>query len=353
MKYFFDKFLTKHSFIRYMAFGIVHNNDKKLLDERSGHSMNSFMIRSNGGRNFGKTIYNININTSGSGFFALIRFVLDGIYCSETLGFVPYVSLVNTRYNNVLDGKDNMFEYYYQQPANLTMEDIQESTAVAEFKGEHRAWLEAKFMNDTELLAGYEFDSRLIEIMGDISKRYLFLRKDIKEKILNDISLIGVTKKTIAIHYRGNAFKVGFYGHPICLEIENYYPYINECLEKGFDKIFIATDDKIALNKIVEHYPNKVIYYRDTERSDDGIDVHDKADRKEKTGFMLGYEVLRDMYTMASCDGLICGKSQVSFATLVEKKARDEEFEYFKLIDLGINTKEQKGNVRKYIKKLK
>lgn len=344
-------FLDKHLFIKYMLFGILNRKNKDVLNEKIGLIKNNFTIHTYGEKNYGKIIYNIRIEDKVAGFFALNRYVLDALYCADMMGFVPFVSLIKSHYNDSADDNDNMFEYYYKQNEGITIDDVKQSYAVAEYKSEHRQWLEDLYKDEDALLCGYDFDIRLINKLAEISKKRLILRDDVRENIKNDMSVLSMNERTIGIHYRGNAYKVGFYGHPIALEIEDYYAYIDECINTGFNQIFIATDDNKALQKLIERYSNRVLFYNDTERSDDGIDVHDRKN-KCKTGRRLGYEVLRDMYTLSCCDALICGKSQVSFAVLVEKQARDESFSYFKLIDRGLYEKDCQKNIKNYVNRI-
>lgn len=343
-------YLNKHLFLRHIVIGVRYHKDGRKLNEIIGRSKKSFNVNSYGNKNFGKVIYNIVINDRNSGFFAINRFILDALYCSNMMGFIPYVRVINSKYNDSPNKDDNMFEYFYQQPAGITFEDVLQSVAVVEFKDEHKGWVEDKYKTETALLAGYDFDLKLIDELAMIAKEKLLLKSDVKNQINTDMGFLDHNIKILGIHFRGNAFKVGFNGHPICLEIEDYYPFIDEAIGSGFQKIFVATDDKIALNKLVEKYVDRIIYYSDTSRSDDGIDVQDNLNRGEKTGYRLGYEVLRDVKTLANCDALICGKSQVSFAVMVEKKTQNKEFEYLKIIDHGVYEKDISGKVKKYKK---
>ena len=52
---------------------------------------------------------------------------------------------------------------------------------------------------------------------------------------------------------------------------------------------------------------------------------------------MLGVEVLRDMYSMAECDGLVAGLSQVSYAARIQKKSMGSEYEDLVILNKGIN----------------
>lgn len=351
-KFDFYRFIYKHSFLRYLAFGLKYRNNKQKLDEKMGLTKNSFLIQSFGKKNYGKIIYNITIDDDTAGFFALNRYVLDALYCADMMGFTPYISLIHTKYNNTTADTDNMFEYYYTQANGMSLDEVNNSFCVTNYKGEHRKWLEESFSGEDTLLCGYDFNLELISVLADISRKWLHLRKDVSNEIEKDILALDKSKKTIGIHFRGNAFKVGFYGHPIGLEIEDYYLYIDECISAGFEKVFIATDDETALNKLIARYNTRVIYYKDTIRSDDGVDVHDKNSKNHTNGYRLGYEVLRDMLTLASCDAFICGKSQVSYAVMIEKKVKNESFTYFKMIDHGLYDKDT-NTVKKYLKSIK
>ena len=122
--------ILNNSFFRYMWYGIKNRKKKSFLEEHWNNE-NNFEIKSFGSGNYGKAIYNIEINKPNSGFFALLRFVLDALYVSEVCGFIPFVSLINTKYNQL--PSDNMFEYYYIQTSSLTNEDVQNASCVIQY----------------------------------------------------------------------------------------------------------------------------------------------------------------------------------------------------------------------------
>ena len=53
--------------------------------------------------------------------------------------------------------------------------------------------------------------------------------------------------------------------------------------------------------------------------------------------YRLGLEVIRDMYTLAMCGGLVAGISQVAVCAQINKLAMGKEFEDLIVIDKGIN----------------
>ena len=86
------------------------------------------------------------------------------------------------------------------------------------------------------------------------------------------------------------------------------------------------------MKKMKEIFGEIVLCYIDVERSNsnEGIHYHKKSNR-------IGYEVLRDMYTLSQCGGLIAGKSHVSTVARVEKCSRNEAYSYLNIIDKGLN----------------
>jgi hypothetical protein len=63
--------------------------------------------------------------------------------------------------------------------------------------------------------------------------------------------------------------------------------------------------------------------------------------------YKLGLEVLRDMHTLAKCQGFICGLSQVSICAQIQKISNNEKFDFLHVIDKGINKNKKIFN--KYI----
>lgn len=335
------KFWDNESFV-YLRVWMKNFRNKEFFSKK-----NIFQVHINGEENRGAAVYKIWIDGGEAGFFALQRFVLDGLYVADVCGFKPYILITNTKYNRTSAVDDNMFDYYYDQPC-YSSAVLNQSCCVIDFDLDHRRWLEDQFVTGDGMLSGYEFKPELIERLAQIKQKYLHLNKTASSRLEKDYLKILDDRKTLGIHFRGNAFSIGFKDHPVGLVPEDYFEYIDEALRNGFEKIFVATDDSRALNGFKERYEEHIVCYDDTTRSTDSIDVHDHRDSYGKDGQQIGYEVLRDMMTLSRCSGLICGKSQVSFAVLIEKGARDESFEYIKVIDKGVYSNDSKA-VEKYM----
>lgn len=311
-----------------------------------------FWIESYGSLYPEKNIYLIDFEGEMKGFFAIYRNILSAFYVCKRFGFTPHIRVTGSIYNRRKD--DNMFEYYFRQPEDLNYKDILQSRNIIHYSYQHSRWI--SFDQQTErryIVAGYEINENEISMLADARKKYLRFQPDVIRQIQEDMeTLLGGMdrKKTAGIHFRGGAFKDRVYGHPVPLNIEDYYPYIDSLIAKGFCGIFAATDDSRAVQKLKKRYGAMVRYYAGNVRSDSFLDAaYVKTDRKDNR-YRNGYEVLRDMLTLASCNALVCGNSQVSIAARIEKKSQDEAYDYLKVIDKGLVSRQNYRHLNRYRK---
>ena len=105
-----------------------------------------------------------------------------------------------------------------------------------------------------------------------------------------------------------------------------------------FAAVFLATDDASVYDRIKEAIGDtELLQYTGVYRSDGDKSVAFSEDERPCHHYMLGYEIARDMYTLSICDGLVAGKSSVSFLSNLYKHSRDEKYEYLHIIDNGNN----------------
>ncbi len=271
--------------------------------------------------------YYIKIRDSLSGFFAIYRWILNALYVADRFNMIPCFDIIHTFYTS---GEEDFFKKYFVLKSGV--DSIDDKSNVFLYVAGHLAWFDDAHGLSKELLCGYDVDDKYINDLALLRNKYLDFNFDIKDEINKEINALIGKDKTVGVHYRGTDYKAGFKGHPIALMPCDYFEYIDNLLNKGYTKIFVATDDKTALDEFIDKYDDKVVYYQDTNRSSNGKSVHEFS---SEDPFLKGYEVLRDMLTLASCDSLICGKSQVSIGARIERCANGLVYDFFKLIDKG------------------
>ncbi len=284
--------------------------------------------------------YYIKMLDCQSGFFAIYRWILNALYVADRFNMIPCFDIRHTFYT---EGEEEFFKKYFVLKNGV--DSIEDKSNVFLYVGGHLAWFDEAHGLSKELPCGYDVDDKYISDLAILRNKYLDFNLDIKNEINNEINNLIGNNKTIGIHYRGTDYKAGFKGHPIALMPSDYFEYIDKLLNDGYTKVFVATDDKTALDEFISKYGDKVVYYLDTNRSSDGKSVHEFS---SEDPYLKGYEVLRDMLTLSRCDSLICGKSQVSIGARIEKCANNKSYEFFKLIDKGNYTIDTR---KKYYKK--
>ena len=104
--------------------------------------------------------------------------------------------------------------------------------------------------------------------------------------------------------------------------------------------MFLATDDNNILKAFIDKYKENLIYYKDVERSD-GVRMSCYGDvQREKHHYRLGKEIIKDVYTLAACTGLVCSASYVSYMAKIVKMASGQTFQTVNSIS---SVKREKG----------
>lgn len=347
-----EKLFGSDSLIRYILHSLKYRNemDSYMALRQPLNAYSFFLFKSYGEKNKDKLIYNILIDGGRVGFFAYYRYVLSYLYICDRFGFIPFIDIKNTLYND--KSEENLWDLFYCQPFNLCRSDISSSYNVIICNSSHVIWADKLNDSNSSIVGGYQISDRYIKEMSNVLSRYVIYNDSTAHALEKDFQMIIGSKKTVGVHYRGNSYRNGNLGHPVALEVQDYYKDIDQCLANGFEQIFIATDDLNALKCFINRYGNKVVCFNDTLRSDDNIDAFCKPAQRENNGYKLAYEVIRDMYTLARCNGLICGNSQVTIASRIENMSQGKLYDYLSIIDHGIYKKDNKRKLRDFNRKL-
>ena len=300
---------------------------------------NLIYVESYGDKRNDDTVFFIDMEESHSGFFAEHNRLLAMLYFADKYDMKPVVKY-HKGYcyaeKQPVNGTMNPFEYYFEQPSGISLEELKSFKRVFRSRKEN-SYEVNKLCDDPN---GYTRSEEYLNEMARITAKYIRLNSIVKEKM--DAEILELLKndagKALAVHVRGTDFKQNFNGHPVSVGTDEYLETAVRTFESGaYDKVFLATDDSEALEKFSKQFGDKLAFYKDVVRSkgDDTV-MHSRLERKNHH-YLLGYEVLRDMYTLAACDGLIAGLSQVSYAARIQKKSTGKEYSDLIILNKGIN----------------
>ncbi len=301
-------------------------------------------ITHNGNTDYGKIIYVIKENSNSEGFCATLRFIIGFLMFAKEHGFEPVIRLTKDFiYYDEEKSKEisNPWEYYF----TFANREYDESKALHVCYSQYYHMMTLK---QYDKLSAYEVenysDEDLFKACSPVIKEYMGLRPEIVNEATE---FLGRAKDgdgmIIGVHFRGTDYKKGYNKHPVFVGVEQTIEEIKKAIEtQKVRAVFVATDDSTACDEIRKSIGDvEVLQYTDVYRSEGNVSVaFSKSDRKYHH-YLLGYEILRDMYTLSLCDGLIAGKSSVSYLSNLYKRSRDEKYAYMHIIDNGNNVNDK------------
>lgn len=329
--------LSKYPKLNFIQKCVRHINNKDYVNSvlKMDTDPSIVKLETLGNSNEDKYICLIENYEKFAGFFALYRWVLDGLYFAERFNLTPVINYTNCLYADKenVNGTNNPFEYYFEKVSDISVEEAYTSHNVIRSKPINLLLAEELNINQG---GGYRISDEYVNSMGKIAKRYIKLNSIVNLQIMNDVNKILNGKKTIGVHVRGTDFKLKCNNHPVVVEPTEFIGYVKEVMLKhGYEQIFLATDELDTINLFKNIFADKLVYFEDVFRTN-GNSVVLSASERMNHKYLLGLEVLRDMITLANCDGLIAGMSQVSVCARITKASNGEKYDYLKIIDKGI-----------------
>lgn len=271
----------------------------------------NFKYKSFGEKNPDKIFYVIYRTPYEAGFFSNYIHVLYHLKLIENTDLIPVVDFENfkTFYNttNPIEGTKNSWEYYFEQPAGYSLEEVYQSKNVL--------FCDGKFPHQV----GSKFSS---EEVTKYFNKYFNLKPHIKE-IIAPYKKLFDGKRVLGVHFRGKDLNI-FPGHPFGATEEQMFRYTDEIIKKyDIDKIFLATDEEKYLKAYIERYSDKV-FYADIFRTEKINEFN--INPRENHRYLLGAEVILDAVLLSFCNGLLRGPSGV--ACTAQHLNHDFEFVY-------------------------
>lgn len=269
------------------------------------------------------------------GFMAFYYYTAKLLAVADLFGFTPVIEWKSLSYqkDNPDIGGDNIFEYFFETPCGISTADAMQSrhVAIAE-EYSHDIFPQTEFGN-------YVPSNERDALYARAVNKFLKLNAATQSYISERISSILEGKKTLGIHVRGGAYKEKVLHHPVAIEPEEHIAEAKKAISAyGFERIFLATDEEEVVAKFKDAFGDMVVSYDDVSRAkpEDHMEaglfaLRDRGLRLDN-GYFTGLEVLTDVYTLAACQGLIAGVSNVAVSAVY---ANGDQYEYKQFIYKG------------------
>jgi len=265
-----------------------------------------------------------------AGFCATLMNCLRNLYVPYLLDIPTVVNWHAQLYIDPYDNRgENPFVYYFNQPFGISENDAEISKNVIISRHvDGMMW---------EGLNKYEQNDRSVDFYSKVYKRYISLNKETCGMLSDDGVFNLRDQPTIGVHVRGTDFNASWKNHPLPVTPEQYLDATLKLMqETRTERVFLATDDINALNLFVDKLGDKLIYYADTNRTTGNDGVHTQESDEPGHKYRLGYEILRDVYSLAYCDYLVAGLSNVGHVARIIAHSMDKDFKKCVILSEGI-----------------
>lgn len=292
-----------------------------------------------------KTFFVLQNIAKHTGICSNITVVLRNIMYANKMNYITIVDQFNREsqyHDKIAFGKDNAWEYYFEQPCGYDLQDISKSKNIIICKSEDGHEIDFFRTKNVEFELIYfekNPNGRILEYKKYFRK-YIKFNKKAQEKIDCDYNKVLKGKgKILGVVGRGAEF---FIKKP---KNHRIMPQPKVLIEKAieafyshnFDYIYLATEDKNIYNIFKEQFGEKLL--DNGQRRVEGKDFANvnyiseiNFNNEEKEKYNLGLDYLSSVCLLSKCNGLMGGVCNATIVAYI----MSEGFEYEYFFDLGI-----------------
>lgn len=260
------------------------------------------------GLNRGKTFYIIGYDFAwtGSGLANLETFITANSAYAEKRGWIPVVDMKNfpTMYHTEETlGKENIWDWYYEQPGGVSLEEAQKSRrcVLSNSNPYFHNWLRFPYFGISANRAR----------MQRVYQKYIRIKPDLLAKMDAECSgaaLIRDGKRILGAVCRGTDFIATHPSeHAIPPSVgEEIHICREELRTHNCDALYLATEDQDILDAFINAFGDTLIYENAHRfRAQPDVWLHKYKVDPELTPYLRGYEYLLTLTMLSKCDCLI------------------------------------------------
>ncbi len=271
---------------------------------------------------------------SVQGLMSIFMETIKQINYSIEKGYVPIVDFQNykTQYNDLKQKEKNVWEYYFKQISNYTLEEVYKS------KNVYLSGLNSIELCPREL--NQRFDKQSMVKVRNIIKKYIVCNNAVNDFVntqLNEMNLD--IEKTIGLYLRGTDYtKLKPAGHQKQPSMEEAFKQTDIMLEKtNFNNVFLVTEDMEIYKHAKEYYGNKLKsitndkFISNYSGKDFLINDKNSIEQLSVSPYERGLIYLGKILILSKCSAIVAGNTSGSWGAF----ALSNGFKYEYVFDLG------------------
>jgi hypothetical protein len=294
------------------------------------------MKTSYGNENPDKIFYIIGYSEFTAGLFSLINAVLNHIVYAKKFGYIPVVDFQNYRTQYLepdAQGKENAWEYFFEQPMGYSLCDINKSKNII---------LSSKASNPRIRILNFSLNlsknQELRRYYNGLFQKYIRPTKVTKDYLAADEARIFIeNRKVLGILCRGTDYthkKPA--GHEVQPDPDDVIMKAEDVIKKyNCTHIYLATEDQDIFDIFIKHFGNIILSNSQTRFSTEELEnvqfIANTREKREHDKYFLALEYLSSVNILSKCPCFIGGQTTGTFGVY----AMTTGFEYNYTYDLG------------------
>ena len=278
-----------------------------------------------------KIFYVIRRATCNVGLFSYVLTNMGLVKEAVEKSYIPVIDMQNNK-NNYLDaekvGKENAWEYFFEQPCGYSLTDTMHSHNVILSNGiitEKNDYPGHEIVNNREKRTEWK----------KIFNKYFLIKEDIKQETERLYQNMFQGEKVLGVLCRGTDYLYNHPpNHPVQPEPKNVILKATEVMRKYRCKwIYLATEDENIYQQFYKAFGSS-LKVTSAKRSSDisHSNINDIMMREEDDRKKIGRNYLINILLLAKCDCLVAGSVGGTYGALLLTKG----YEYEYIFDLGV-----------------
>lgn len=270
-----------------------------------------------------------------TGLFSRYRLMMGHVRHALSNGWIPVIDMQN--YSNAYlapekEGKENSWEYYFEQPMRVGLEEAYNGENIILSNGDH---VDPYPGHGLDFLYGK--NDSLAEWRGLVKAGFMKVKPERMEEILETHKkLFSPEDRVLGVLLRGTDYVVRkLPGHPIPPSIELALSTVTKKLQEwNCNKIFLATEDKSIVERFKENFGEQCAIldrvYVDYNPETDKSVAMSRIDR-ENDQFIQGKDYLTQMMLLTMCKSFVAARCGGTTSVAI----MGENFEHTYFFNLG------------------
>lgn len=307
------------------------------ITEKYRQTKNRARKKTYGDLNKDKQIYIIRIRKETLGLMGYYMSVLGHIRFAKSKGYIPVVDMKNYKNTYLKEeevGHINSWEYYFEQPSSVFLDDAYKSKNVilssmeSPVEADPRLFYYNVYKKDNMPLYYKLVEDNILfnnETRAILDETYRAITKNVVGGVLGVVS-------------RGTDL-LGFPGHSVQPTTEELMVETEKVMKQyGCKYIFLASDTDRAVREFKKKFGSEYVLTNSCKRYDDcknnGTNVlSDVHFERENDGYMKGMEYLTTMWCLSNCDVLFGSLVGATVAALCMNKGK---YKHVEIYDKGV-----------------